>query len=892
MALLICCFCCKPYRSSSVTYLLQTGPAFFQLLRQHGAASFGRFLPEVACSVPKHSVAFELRKQKGMKHGGSASTQPIVIEAPHVIWGDARDKTLARIANEGCPLIDAREFEYVSNANLKDAELSETLMVCGATVWVKNATDEDLNRGTTPGMRSKNKETMVKAEYYGGMMADGVTNTAKGVAKGVVGVGKALTPKHKAKKDGASVVDSVTSNNPSTVHQEAKKKKKVKFGRLPKLRGKKKKTGTGDDGASINSAQSGLNDASIASLASESIGTQPGVINSTAITQETIPRSTDNASFQESTTSDYAVVKPVPYVLILDDVINIQIVSFPEKDVLAKFPISVASVMSQRNINERIEDPLKPSELTATLIQEPSAPKMQWGVELKVTVRAVEVKPQVPRVIMPEMPASLGATMDAIQSELKSVRDQMVSLGKTQSEIEEAVRKKEKELSERERALDRAIVDAGLDIGEYGGANPDEIRKQQMFYDEREHKSIERKVRRRRQLSVSEQSLLKDARFDPAAMGSTNAYNNEHKIVKLLSTHFPGVDETSVTPKHSNSTSKVGDIRASLSLAMAESLDACLGEYLEAPTVDLVQQSLRQQSSLGHAHDGSQMTASEVKDWCYDVASKLSLSASHRGEQSKRSISQIQDVLVSSAGGHVAENLEGFETKEEDVSPDVVDEVNGWCMTVLSKLDTCAEELADHDDDESTQYSFNDEMVGDDNSASDVESLTEMVGTGQSKRSSTSSTASDTNEFQLYLPPLTVKNEADAKDSDSIDSDDEIWQEATSRRQSANINSGSLQRVLRASTLATYNETVSTGEAKSDRNMEPLLKSMRTSHFQVHRSENANNIGTSSPRQVKNDGRVLKDYARMGSVVAVVFVLVMAVFAAKYFDVVLVFSQK
>ena len=124
------------------------------------------------------------------------------------------------------------------------------------------------------------------------------------------------------------------------------------------------------------------------------------------------------------------------------------------------------------------------------------------------------------------------------------------------------------------------------------------------------------------------------------------------------------------------------------------------------------------------------------------------------------------------------------------------------------------------------------------------------------------------------------KNEADAKDSDSIDSDDEIWQEATSRRQSANINSGSLQRVLRASTLATYNETVSTGEAKSDRNMEPLLKSMRTSHFQVHRSENANNIGTSSPRQVKNDGRVLKDYARMGSVVAVVFVLVMAVFSA------------
>ena len=41
---------------------------------------------------------------------------------------------------------------------------------------------------------------------------------------------------------------------------------------------------------------------------------------------------------------EFIVVKPVPYVLLLDDVIDIRIVSFPDNDdVIANFPISVAS---------------------------------------------------------------------------------------------------------------------------------------------------------------------------------------------------------------------------------------------------------------------------------------------------------------------------------------------------------------------------------------------------------------------------------------------------------------------------------------------------------------------------------------------------------------------
>jgi hypothetical protein len=505
---------------------------------------------------------------------------------------------------------------------------------------------------------------------------------------------------------------------------------------------------------------------------------------------------------------------------------------------------------------------------------------MQWGVELKVTVRAVEVKPQIPRIIMPGMPSSSVATMDALRNEVRAVRDAMVSLGKTQSEIDEAVRKKEEEVTEREHALNRAIVDAGLGLGEYGGANPDEIRKQQMFYDEREHKSIERKVKRRGRLSISQQHLLKDARFDPAAMGSTNAYNNEDKIIKLLSTHFPGVDETSLTPKHNNSARNVGDIRASISLAIAESLDTSFGEYLDVPTVELVQQSLRQQSSLGLAHDGSQITAYEVKEWCHDVASKLSLSACPReGKQPRRSMSQIQEVLVSSVGGDVAESLANTTTADDkEVSPDVIDEVNGWCMAVLSKLDSCAEELADHHDDESTQFSFNGEELDD---MSDVESMTEFAGT-QSKRSSKSS-ASDTEA---------EKSKADEKDSDSIDSYDEVWQLATSRRQSAIANSGNLQRVLKASTLGTYHEAV--GDASTPRDMEPLLTSMRNSHFQVQRSfaiqDITNKTGGLSPRkEEKGDRRVVKDYSSIGILlIAVILPLLVAVIAVKFFDVVLV----
>lgn len=783
-----------------------------------------------------------------------------MIEAPHVIWGDARDKTLARIAKEGCPLIDAREFEYVSNANLKDAELSETLMVCGATVWVKDATDKDLT-ATARTIRNKKKKTMIKAEYYGGKMADGVKNTAKGMAK-------VFSPSKKD-KTGDSLV---SVGSPSGASVAASKKKKVKFGILRR----KKKRGTDGDAMSVNSMQSGLDDESVISQASA-----PGVFNSTALTGDHHSREVDNESFSEEGSSEYGAVKSVPYVLIADSVINIQIVSFPEKDIIAKFPISVASVMAQRNIDERISNPLRPSELTATLIQEPSAPKMQWGCELKVTVRAVEVKPQIARPV---------SSVNSVQNELEHAKDALVSLGKSKAEIDEALREKEKQLSENENNLNQAIISAGMGRGEYDGAAVDEIRKQQMFYDEREFQSVKQTVKRRGVLSKSQRNLLKDARYDPAvSTGRSTAISNQDKVLKLIDTHFPGIDESNATtPQSSSRQRNSGDIRASISLAIAEDLDENLGEHLDTSTVELVQQSLKHQSALGQTNDPL-MTEPEVKKWCYDLASKISL----QSEQSTRSISQIQSIIVSSAGG-IAESL----PNKKEISPNVLDEVNGWRMSVLSKLDSLSEELEDHhDDDESVDYSVYDEALEE---SERIQSKKGLAGYGDSEKSLKGSTADDPEIDLLVQQSYDNKNSND-NDSDSIGSDDAAWQQAASRRNSDIMNSNNLQRVLRASALATFDEAVSgknTGrDLSSSHQAEPLLKSMRESHFKIHRSYNTDDVATktkgTSSMTTKNEP-LPKAYNRMGYrvVLMVVVLLGAAVLAAKYYDsIVLIVNQ-
>ena len=141
-------------------------------------------------------------------------------------------------------------------------------------------------------------------------------------------------------------------------------------------------------------------------------------------------------------------------VLILTKFTNSPAYSLPDKDdVIANFPVSVASVMVQRSVDDRIKDPLKPSELTATLIQEPSASLLRWGVELKVTLRAVEVKPQLPRVI--------PRPKDVIDEEMHKMKERLIMLGKKPEDLHD----KEMEHDKEENDLNQAIVAFGYGKG-------------------------------------------------------------------------------------------------------------------------------------------------------------------------------------------------------------------------------------------------------------------------------------------------------------------------------------------------------------------------------------------------------------------------------------------
>ena len=107
-------------------------------------------------------------------------------EAPHVVWGNAHDKMFERVIKEGCPLVDARGFEYIPDATLDEAPLSESLLCCGATLWVQNATNGTAT-GKTPSPYKPRNKGAVASEYYGGKMVDGIR---EGLGAGIDGVAK------------------------------------------------------------------------------------------------------------------------------------------------------------------------------------------------------------------------------------------------------------------------------------------------------------------------------------------------------------------------------------------------------------------------------------------------------------------------------------------------------------------------------------------------------------------------------------------------------------------------------------------------------------------------------------------------------------------------------
>jgi hypothetical protein len=696
----------------------------------------------VACSVPDHSILFEIaRSSNKLKRKRScASTQPFVVEAPHVLWGDARDKALSRIAREGCPLIDSRQFEYVSNSRLDDAKYSESLMVCGATLWVQNDDDDALSTTSTM------KQGLIRAEYYGGKLVDGAkVGLSKGV-KGIVATKKvaffaaekgtneivkgtdvALRTAEKGAHATAnaagllphshcgSVTSSIT-HTPSEERNRGKKKSNIKSLFDPKKMGKKlrrRKYNSGEGGQSIDGSKASLYNQS---LGNKSISHNSGQVSDAAKRSIVELDLADNCISPKSSKDDsneFTVVKPVPYVLLVDDIIHIRILSFPDKDdIIASFPISVASLMVQRSMDSRINDPMKPSELTTTFIQEPSARLLRWGVELKVTLRAVEVKPQVPRVIRTKL---------KIEDELDLIRNKMEELGMNSDEIEQELQAKEDLLMKEENDLNLAIVHYGYGKGENNGVGQQEIRLRQMFYCDREHIAIVRKFDRRTALTDDEKEMVNDA------PGIKKKYDDEElqKLLKQLEDEFPVIDRATASAERSllastvaaRSRSGVGKVQNSCtnaSLALAQSLDSCIGGLSERSTLVVVEQKLNDSSTVGPS---ATITKNEMKVWCSQIAERLStiVRKAMTDANVQSSIAKIQSIIAESALGPGAsfakeedeKNIEEMKLDEDEIalslsektdSSEVLGLLADWVDRVVSQLQAFAQELVEDEE--------------------------------------------------------------------------------------------------------------------------------------------------------------------------------------------------
>ena len=668
-------------------------------------------------------------------------------------------------------MIDSRQFEYVSNARLDEAKFSESLMVCGATLWVQNADDDGSILSTT----STLKQRLIRAEYYGGKLVD----VAKvGASKGVKGL--TLTKKvafvaaekgtnemtkrtdaalHAAEKGTKQMVkgvqgllpihegESVTSTITHTLSEERKTRKKIKLKSLlipKKFRNtlRRRKHNAGEDGHSV--------DGSGASLDNHSLGNKSAALDSGQVSDaskrsvvaeensdaqrlhdgvgslhgdEDLDALVDKGILSPNSSKDewneFTVVKPVPYALLVDDIINIRIMSFPDKDdVIASFPISVASVMAQRSKDSRADDPMKPSELTTTFIQEPSAQLLRWGVELKVTLRAVEVKPQVPRVIR---------TKVRIDDEFDLIRHKMEQLGKNRNEIKEELKAKEDQLMKEENDLNWAIVHYGYGKGENDGEGQREIRRRQMFYCDREHNVIALKMERRSDLTDDEREMVSDNLHDPTSMKKKYSHEELLRLLEQLENVFPVIEKanaiaerailsSSIAAKTKNGVGSGYNAFTKTCLALAQSLDSCLGGLTENSTLLAVEQKVNDSLTGGTRPP---ITKNEVKMWCSQTAEMLSKSATATDASVRSSVAMMQSIIVKSALGPGVsfsqddDESNGEETKldEDEIalslserkSADSVEDLHllaDWANRIASQLEACAQELDDDQDSE------------------------------------------------------------------------------------------------------------------------------------------------------------------------------------------------
>ena len=543
------------------------GPLLASAVMETDSARLGRYLPEVACRIPCGSVRFELSRPSlsPLRTG----TQPFVVEAPHVIWGSARDPLLKQSADEGNVLVDARDLEYLTDLELNLVGQTESLLVVGSTIWVDVPPEFRSDAKTAKDVAKAAKKVVKKGAkgltHYAGATAKGIANTAKAGIKGAETVGHTTTnfvqsPAHMGfgaktgwqSGDGDGDMVATHSGSPEKKKRFSKLSKRASKLRL-RHKKKKKQDGTAAEGLSINTIE-GRSHHSIEShdLDATQSDSEPKGGES--------EHATDSEPSNVQHLANKALAKllrdPTPYTIVLDDIISFRIIGFPSGDVLASFQVSVASVLSTRPLQERLLDPLRPSELTVALVQEPSIEEGRWGVEAKVTFRVVEVDPNTPLAKeAPSQDEKGNWALAKVDDKRKYLATHLKNIGKSKEEIEREIRLEEEREEAEHEAFEAAIVAAGIGKGYEQGAPASEIVRRQMFFDP-ERAPIRRRVGRTLLTGVDSTSLgiisvgsdeMVPA-FEPDDLSEAASTNCQPTVVYL-----PSVPSSILTPNTSAS---------------------------------------------------------------------------------------------------------------------------------------------------------------------------------------------------------------------------------------------------------------------------------------------------------------------------------------------------
>lgn len=260
--------------------------------------------------------------------------------------------------------------------------------------------------------------------------------------------------------------------------------------------------------------------------------------------------------------------------------------------------------------------------------------------------------------------------------------------------------------------------------GENEGKGQESIRLRQMFYCEREHETISRKLKRRTVLTSVEKNMINDAQIDPSSI-KKKVYTEEErrKVLEMLDFNFPGIDSDGeddpkvgekVTAVNTGGTAAiVHDSLAKVSIGLAKSLDKCL--ITDQPTVPAVRQRLNQTFSEGTRPN---VTNKVAKQWCSEVGGKLSSyvnSLTMSETTPKSSIIKLQNIIAESALGSTLDpgrdfaEFRAFEPTKEEAKVDE-DEIAlqssklvDWVTAVAAQMEALVVEL--DDDQESLAYS-------------------------------------------------------------------------------------------------------------------------------------------------------------------------------------------